>query len=243
MGYAGKAYERSLAIKLRLEGLSVAAIQKRLGVSKSSVSLWTREVQLTTEQKKKLYLNERTGRLRGSIIAAENKRLRRAEEEHSLYSAGKSELGMLTNRDKFIAGVALYFAEGDKTGYSVAFSNSDPRSIVFMMDWFRIFLKVPENKFRGYLYIHDDQNIPLAKDFWSKIANIPLMQFTKVYIVPNNKKRFRRRIHSYGVFRISISDVRYLRRIKGWIAGILGDTITDGLSFRGSSMVEQVAVK
>lgn len=48
-------------------------IQRRLGISRSSVSLWTRDIKLTREQLEKLYLNKKTGALRGSIIVAMNK--------------------------------------------------------------------------------------------------------------------------------------------------------------------------
>lgn len=225
MGYVGKIRERNLAIRLRRLGISVREIQRRLGVSKSSISLWTREVQLTELQKRRLYLNIRTGRLRGSIIAAENKQRRRADQEKQLYLEGKKEFGKTRRRDCFVAGVALYFAEGDKRGASLAFSNSDPRAIQFMMTWFRDFLLIPEEKFRGYLYIHDNQNSNRARNFWSQLTKIPLEQFNRTYVVQNNKNRFRKVLNSYGVFRISISDVRSLRKVRGWIAGLLGDTI------------------
>ena len=46
-----KTEERFLARQLRKEeGLSIGKIASRLGVSKSSVSLWVRDIELTNEQ-------------------------------------------------------------------------------------------------------------------------------------------------------------------------------------------------
>ncbi len=44
MGYRGKLVERDAARALRSQGLTMPAVAERLGVSRSSVSLWTRDV-------------------------------------------------------------------------------------------------------------------------------------------------------------------------------------------------------
>jgi len=45
MGYRGKLSEKERAKKLRLEGFTMDEIASQLEVSKSSVSLWTRDVE------------------------------------------------------------------------------------------------------------------------------------------------------------------------------------------------------
>jgi len=220
MGYGGKLKLKMKARELRKKGLSIKEIQKRLGVSRSSASLWVRDIKLSKEQLEKLYLNKRTGALKGSIVAAMNKVKEREELTQRLVKEGIKEVGELSKRDKFVIGIAMYFAEGDKTGRHVAFSNSNPYSIKFMMDWLREFCKVPEARFRGSLYLHDNLNEKKAKQFWSKLTKIPLSQFTKTYIVKNNPHRLRKTKHAYGVFRIRVSDVNLHRKIMGWISGI-----------------------
>ena len=220
MGYAGKLKLRLKAENLRKKGLSVKAIQKQLGVSRSSVSRWVRDVKLTRKQLKKLYLNKKTGALKGSIIAAVNAQKRRKALIKKLLKEGAKEVGKLSKRDKFLMGVSLYFAEGSKTDKNVAFSNSDARSIKFMMDWFRSYCNVPEKKFRGSLYLHDNLDKKKAKTFWSKLTHISLDQFTKTYIVKNKESRFRKTKHEFGIFRIVISDVNLNKKIMGCISGI-----------------------
>lgn len=210
------------ARELRKQGVSVKEIQRKLGVSRSSVSLWVRDIKLTKKQLERLYLNKKTGSLKGSIIAAMNKIRAREELTKELVSKGKKEVCALSERDKFIAGIAMYFAEGEKTDGNIGFSNSDARAIRFMMRWFRKVCGVPEEKFRFYLYIHDNLNEKEAKKYWSNLAKIPLSQFKKSYIVKNNPKRFRKTKNEYGVLRISISNANLHRRIMGWISGVIG---------------------
>ncbi|MDP2910709.1 MAG: hypothetical protein Q8N58_02925 [bacterium] len=220
MGYAGKLDLKLKARSLRKRGLSIKEIQKQLKVSRSSVSIWVRNIRLTKKQLEKLYLNKKTGSLKGSIIAAMNKVRAREELVIKLMRKGEREIGKLSKRDKFIIGVAMYFAEGDKTDRNVAFSNTDPRAIKFIIDWFRRTCKISEKRFRCNLYIHDNLNEKKAKRFWSYLTKIPLSQFRKSYIVKNNPNRLRKIKHKYGVLRITVSDVNLNRRIMGWISGI-----------------------
>ena len=221
MGYAGKLKEKFKARKLRSKGWSVKSIEKELGVARSSVSIWVRDIKLTKKQLEVLYLNKKTGQLRGSIIAAMNKQKKRKETVEKLKKQGVREIGKLTRRDRFIAGIAMYFAEGAKTDQGLSFSNSDPIAISFMMKWLREFCHIPEEKFRGRIYLHDNLNEKRAKKFWSGLISIPLEQFTKSYIVKNDSNRFRKTKNQHGVFSIVISDVNMLRRIMGWISGVL----------------------
>lgn len=184
------------------------------------MSLWVRDIKLNKKQLEKLYLNERTGALKGSIIAAMNKIKTREELTRRLLQEGIKEIGKLSKRDKFIAGVAMYFAEGGKTDKNVQFSNLDPKAIKFMVKWLKEFCKVPQEKFRGSLYLHDNLDEKKAKNFWTKLTDIPLRQFTKTYLVKNNPHRLRKVKHPYGVFRITVSNANLHRKIMGWISGV-----------------------
>mgnify|MGYP001573837167 CR=1 FL=1 len=220
MGYAGKLELKNKAQLLRKKGLSVKEIQRRLKVSRSSVSLWVRDIQLTKKQLRKLYLNKKTGALKGSIIAAMNKIRAREELTEKLMKEGEKEIGIISNRDKFIAGVSMYFAEGDKGGRNVSFSNSDPRAIKFMVKWFRDVCRIPLNRLRLSLYLHDNLDERKAKRFWTKLTKIPSAQFRKSYIVKNNPHRLRKVKHIYGVLRVAVSDTNLHRKIMGWISGM-----------------------
>ena len=220
MGYAGKLELKSKAICLREKGFSIKEIERKLKVSRSSASIWVRDVKLTPEQIDRLYRNKKTGSLRGSYIAAINK-IRKSEElTRKFREEGEKEVGRLSKREFFLIGVAMYFAEGNKSGKNIAFSNSDPRAIKFMTDWFLNVCKIPKNKLKCDLYIHDNLDEKKAKNYWSELIGIPLEQFRKSYIVKNNQNRLRKVKHIYGVLRVGSNNANLHRKIMGWISGI-----------------------
>jgi len=137
---------------------------------------------------------------------------------------GQADVGKLTKRERLLVGIGLYAADGTKGDGRVEFSNSDPRLIKFMVGWFREFCNVPEVKIKGSLWIHDDQSVSEAHEFWSKLIGIPPGRFGKPYIARNkpNSRKIRKKRHPYGVLTIRFASVRVHRRLMGWIAGAIG---------------------
>lgn len=227
MGYVGKLEEKFRAQELRKKGLSYGEIIQQIHVSKDTISRWCRDIELTKDQKRKLLENKMFGQRKGSIIAADNKRRARLIRTEIIFKDAKKELGGLSKRDRFIAGVALYAGEGHKNDGKGGFSNSDPILIKFMSAWFQEFCHLPLSKLRGSIWIHEGLNSVAAKQFWSKLTNIPEKQFHKTYIAKDKKdsKKIRKNIHQYGVFAIRFSDSDKQRRIIGWISALVGGRI------------------
>lgn len=227
MGYYGKLEEKESAIKLRKIGYSYGEILKTIKVSKDTISRWCKDIELTQKQKNRLLEKKVNGQRKGSLVAAENKRHFRQERTRNIFIEAKRQLEGLTVRDKFITGIALYAAEGNKSDSNSSFANSDPKIIKFMMEWFRKFCNIPDNKFRGAIWLHENLDISRAINFWSKLTKIPKKQFHKTYIAGNktNSNKIRKNIHSYGVFSIRFSSVDIQRKITGWISALFNDKI------------------
>lgn len=223
MGYRGKVALQLKARELRQKGYSVKQIEKELGVSRSSVSIWCRDVKLSEAQLKKLYTSKLKGGLKGSYIASQNKQNRRKSEIKKLRREGIKQIGVVGDRDLFIAGIALYAAEGEKRDGTVGLSNSDHRIIKLFLRWIRSYCDISEERLRASLYLHDNLNEEAAKEYWSKATKIPKEQFCKTYFVKNKEDNFRKTKHEFGVFRVRISDVNLHRRIMGLIDGLLID--------------------
>lgn len=223
MGYFGYLEKKLRAQELRKKGLSYLEIQKIVDIPKSTLSGWCRDVAITEEQALRLFKNKLKGAARGRIIGAKRQQAKRLNEIKDMLTAGKSEVGRLSERDKFIAGICLYAAEGTKRDKVCNFANSDSLLIKFMADWFRRFCHVREEKLRGSLWIHDNLNWKKAISYWSKLVAIPRSQFYKPYIAKNktDSQKIRKNIHQYGVFSINFSDAKIHRKIMGWIAGVL----------------------
>lgn len=229
MGYFGKIEQKILAQTLRKKGLSYREILLQVSVSKDTLSRWCKDIQLSQEQKQRLLQNKQFGQKKGSLVAAENKRNKRLNTITEINRDAKKEIGDVTNRDKFMLGIALYSGEGYKMDGKIGFTNADPKVIVFMMDWFLIYGKIPLQKIHGAIWLHEDLNEQKAKDFWSNLTGIPQSQFHKTYIARNrlDSKKIRKNIHEYGIFSIRIADTQLHRKIMGWIYAVLDDKITN----------------
>ena len=228
MGYYGKFEEKLKAQELRRQGLSYREIQAHINVPKSTLSGWCKDIKLTKKQENRLLKNKMLGQRKGSLVAADNKRQKRIKRTKEIFRKSKIELGELKKRDRFLAGIAFYSAEGNKADGKTGFTNSDPLVIKFMMGWFKEFCHIPMSKFRGAIWIHDNLDESKAKTFWSNLTRIPITQFHKTYIAQNktDSRKIRKNIHQYGVFAIRFSDSDKQRQIMGWISALLGGRIT-----------------
>src|SRR5579862_5877949 len=118
MGYRGKVAEQAKARELRASGMTLLDIANELGVAKSSVSLWVRDVEFTPSPR-------RRARRRGPNVLERRKQA----EIDALLEEGRRRVGQLSEREFLVAGAALYAGEGDKRDGTVKFSNSDPRML------------------------------------------------------------------------------------------------------------------
>lgn len=225
MGDFGKIEDKFKAQKLRKQGLSYREILQTISVSKSTISLWCRDIKLTNKQTLRLLNNKQFGQKKGSLVAAENKRNARIERTKIIKALAKKDVGRIINRDKFMAGIALYAAEGTKRDGKAAFANSDPKLIKFMMDWFMTFAKVPMEKMRGAIWLHEGLSEINAKKFWSNLTGIPKNQFHKTYVaqIKSESNKIRKNVHQHGVLAIKFSDSAIHRKIMGWIYALFGD--------------------
>jgi len=115
MGYRGKVKEQEQARALRARNLTLADIARILGVSKSSVSLWVRDVPFTPSRRRY-----------GSQRRRQPLRERKLREIEELNREGVVRIGMLGDQAFLAAGTALYAGEGSKADGEVNFANSDP---------------------------------------------------------------------------------------------------------------------
>lgn len=210
--------QKTLAQKLRRAGSSYPEILKKISVSKSTLSLWLRNIKLTKKQKYRLYV---TSRQQNAYRLAKQNQDKKISTAKKIVEESINESVGLSGNKLFLSGIMLYWAEGDKSeGIElVKFSNSDPIMIQLIMRWFRQICKVPENKFRVALHIHELLHEKEIADYWSKITDIPLNQFHKTQIKKSTLKH-RRNILYNGTCSIRINNKNLFRKIKGWKIGV-----------------------
>jgi len=137
MGYGGKVTERHRARELRAEAWTLKDIAAELGVSKSSVSLWVRDVDFVPNPRR------RTRPPRPSSLL-----VRKLAEIDRLDAEGATEIGRMSDREFLIVGAALYAGEGFKRDGQAGMANTDPRLLALFVTWLRRHFEVDEVRLR-----------------------------------------------------------------------------------------------
>ena len=209
MRYGGKVDEQRRARTLRAQSWTLADIAAELGVAKSSVSTWVRDVDFEPSPR-------RTARRRHP-----NKLQRaKAAEIERLRVEGIERVGKLTEREFLMAGLGLYAGDGAKSGGSVKFANSNPLIVVFFCDWLRTFFDIDESRMRIRLYLHDDLPLERAEAFWSQATAVPVAQFTQAHR-PRARHTMRSNRHVHGCCHVIYSSTPMLREIIGMMQALM----------------------
>jgi len=213
------------ARRLRINGASLNDIVVALTVPKTTLRGWITDISLSEENINKLKKRSALALQKGRKFAQAKEKKNRAHKEQKLLKHGKSEIGKLTKRELFIAGVALYWAEGfkNKHEHRLGFCNSDPQMVKFYISWlYMLGVKTSDLTPRLSLNISHIGREPLIKKFWSKTTNIPLAQFTKTFYQKSQlKKQYVNKNTYKGVLRIHVKEsLSRLLTMKGCIEGL-----------------------
>ncbi|MFF3319224.1 hypothetical protein ACFYV5_27475 [Streptomyces sp. NPDC003035] len=215
---------RDRARELRLQGMTYDQIQLELGCSKSSISLWVRD----------LPKPERRDPTEQAKIAARKRwdhelQMRDAARRRTK-EAATDEIGAMTDRELFLVGVGLYWAEGSKDKpYDrrevTIFVNSDVDVIRVYLAWLDL-LGVARERLRFRVMIHESADVSAAERYWADVAAIDTGALGKTTLKKHNPKTVRKNVgESYrGCLVISVLQGADLyRRIEGWWKGIVAD--------------------
>ncbi|MFF7600466.1 hypothetical protein [Streptomyces mirabilis] len=215
---------RDKARELRLQGWTYDRIQVELGCSKSSISLWVRDLP-TPERKKRTREEASAIAKRGWEVTL---RLREEERQQTKQVAA-GEIGRMSGRELFLVGVGLYWAEGSKDKpydrrENVTFVNSDPGMIQVFLAWLDPLGVEPEH-LRYCVMIHESADVTGAEQYWANLVGADRTAFNKTTIKKHNPKTVRKNVgETYrGCLTIKVRQSAELyRRIEGWWCGIVG---------------------
>ncbi|MDT0432474.1 hypothetical protein [Streptomyces salyersiae] len=219
---AGGGGLRARARELRLQGLTYDAIQVELGCSKSSISLWVRDLPKPERSRSAIEQARLAGRKRWDHELA----LRDTERQHTK-AVAKKEIGDLTDRDLFLVGTALYWSEGSKDKpydrrETVTFINSDPGVVEVYLAWLAL-LGCTQEQLRYRLMIHETADVEAATSYWADLVGIEASAFQKTTLKKHNPKTVRKNAgddyRGCLIVRVSKGAELY-RRIEGWWSGI-----------------------
>ncbi|WP_318203121.1 hypothetical protein [Streptomyces sp. SCL15-4] len=215
---------RERARELRLQGWTYDRIQLELGCSKSSISLWVRDLpkpepRYTPEEQRAL-MNEGLAHLRAA----------RDRDREETKQRAAAAVGRLSDRELFLVGVGLYWAEGAKDKpydrrENVIFVNSDPGMIRVFLAWLDL-LRVERGRLRFNVMIHENADVQGAERYWADLVGADPSAFHKTTLKKHNPKTVRKNTgDTYrGCLAIRVlKGADLYRRIEGsWYGIVLG---------------------
>lgn len=222
---------RDRALKLRLVGKSYNEINKVLGVPKSTLSGWFKDVVLSDAARTRLVSRTRLGSL---VLAKRNKmQTQRAEERaRKTKSAAKKEVPTLTRRDMLVIGAVLYWAEGykrlkikdgkERMDHKISFVNCDAEMVSIFIRFLQNVLGISPEKIRLTMRLFAHINEDEARVYWMRTTGLPRERFFKTtYLVSGASKGVRpfNRL-PYGTLQVEVCDTVKFHHLIGLIEGV-----------------------
>lgn len=171
------------AIKLRKQGISIIEIERSLGVAKSTLSYWFRDIELNKRAEKRLAHAKTVAlfdaRRKASLWHNEQKALRiekaRLDTEITLSKINLDDPAILE-----LCLAILYLGEGFKKSDKTGLGNSDPLIVKFFVESMKRLYDVGHTKQKFHLHLRADQNPEQMKKFWSNFLDVSLERFGAV---------------------------------------------------------------
>jgi len=207
--------DRGAAIHLRKQGKSYNEIHDLLKIPKATLSDWFQNEEWSQEIKRRL--DGRTREQHSSRLLNLNRvrglHLERAYREARIEAA--EELKTLMYNPLFIAGLMLYWGEGDKvTNGSVRLANTDPGVIRIYTTFLTDICAIPREKIRGHILVYPDLDQPECIKYWVEASRLTPQNFIKCVTIQGRHKTKRL---GYGVCSIYVSSTYFKEKMLEWL--------------------------
>jgi hypothetical protein len=222
-----KSYLKERAVELRKNGLTYREIMEQIPIAKSTLSDWLRSVGLSKEQKQILTAK----RLAARQLGAQAKHAQRIAQTEEIMEVAKEDVGVISQRELWLIGVMLYWAEGSKEkeyrpGSRASFTNSDPDMIRIFLRWLIEVCNKDLSDITFDIYIHELHRHRTEEiiNFWAKTIHCDASDFQHIYYKKGNPKTLRKNvgISYHGIIKINVkSSSKLTRTIAGWTRGVV----------------------
>ena len=208
-------YEK--AFSLRLGGKSYSQISTLTNIPKSTLCSWFSDKEWSKKIKFNLTKANLSKRNKGLVLARKIKAINVLKRHFVYRNRALKEFKILKEDPFFLAGLCLYWGEGNKANPSiVSIANTDPNLLKLEAYFYRNYLRVPEDKLRVGLFLYRDIEEKSAKDFWSRVLKVPSRQFIKTQILKSNSQLTRRK-SKHGICSLYFSNTEFGIKIQEWI--------------------------
>jgi transposase len=171
-----KPEKKQEAFRLHREGVGIKEIAMCLNVSRGSVGMWVRDLELTRSQQSALREKQIAAGLSGRLKGAESNKQKRLDTVRHAQIIAEERITSLSKEALFYLGLGLYWGEGSKTSTSgLGVTNSDFRVIQIMTRWFSECFSIEPERFQPRVFISDTHRDreEIITSFWEDSLGIP----------------------------------------------------------------------
>lgn len=215
-----RALEHRQARELRQQGHPYKRIAATLDVSVGSAFEWTRDIELTPEQK--------AHNLKGPGGPHNAERIRRAGASWSkgcrTARARCQEDGRAAARERDLlhqAGCMLYWAEGSKTRNTIKFTNSDPQMVLLFRRFLTDALAIEFDEIVMTLNVYTNNGLTIEEieRYWLDLLDLPATAVRKHTLnhMPTSSSGKAKNKLPYGVCTLRVGSTWMLQHIYGAI--------------------------
>lgn len=219
-----KSEKKLLAREMRRLGKSIKEIARFLVVSQGSVSIWCRDIVLTSDQLAVLEHNSKDPQYGKRLQNSLKQQGMRIEKTSKLMKEGMNEVGRLSRRELLLVGIALYWAEGYKKDSQVGLGSSDPKMMKLYVKWLKVCFGYSVDDLMFCVTVNESHEYRIVEiiDYWAKLFDVDKSIFQKsFYQKAKWQKIYEHPEEYFGVLRIRVrKSSDFLRKIHGYIEGL-----------------------
>jgi len=208
--------DKEKAFELRRSGKSYKQIVAELGIPIATLSGWFKQEAWSYEIKKRLASQTSLSNPEKILLMSKATREKWQRIHKEWQEEAVAEFPGLKNNQLFLAGLMLYWGEGDKVlkNCIVRLGNSEPEMIRIFNLFLVKSLKISPDKISAWLLLYPDLVDSVQKNFWSKATGLSLDRFKKsIYI----KGRHPTKRLSYGICYISVNSRELKEKVLKWL--------------------------
>ena len=176
---------KSAAIDLRKEGTSLREVETILGIPRSTLSGWFKNVELTHRQQRALDTKYAQALVTARIKASAWHRAQKILRDRAAETSALNLIQSIDLKDKKYLEVALaflYLGEGAKGKHGLSLGNSNPDVINFFIKAAEILYGIPRKNMRCSLHLRADQDPDKEIDYWARELGLSKINFTKPFV-------------------------------------------------------------
>lgn len=216
MHYQQMRKDREKAFELRHQNRSYKFISRELTIPMGTLAGWFKNEPWSKKIRDRLSAEISLANPKKLQLMAQANRERWKLRYEEYRTAAVREFSKFKDDPLFLAGIMLYWGEGEKMPKSsrVRLANSELEMIRIFYLFLTRTLKISPDKINAWLLLYPDLIDSVQKNFWSKATGLSLEQFKKsIYI----KGRHPKKRLSFGVCTIVVNSRALKERMLKWL--------------------------